>query len=40
MIPRDWMLIKRGHDMAVQSGKPGADAPDRATVADLVARYG
>ena len=40
MIPRDWLLIVRGHADQVKAGKPGADAPSRAEVEKLVERYG
>jgi hypothetical protein len=40
MIPRDWMLIARGFADRARAGTPGADAPSRAEVAELVERYG
>lgn len=40
MIPRDWMLIKRGYDDQARAGRPGADAPTKAEVAELVRAYG
>jgi len=40
MIPRDWVLIKRGYDDQAAAGKPGADAPTRAEVLELVEQYG
>lgn len=40
MIPRDWLLVVRGHGDQAQAGKPGADAPSRAEVAELVELYG
>ena len=33
MIPRDWMLVVRGHADQARAGKPGADAPSKAAVA-------
>jgi hypothetical protein len=36
MTPRDWMLVKRGHDDQAKATKPGANAPSAATVAELV----
>lgn len=40
MIPRDWMLIVRGYEDQAKAGKPGAEAPSRAEVEELVRRYG
>ena len=40
MIPRDWMLISRGFADRARAGAPGADAPSRAEVRELVERYG
>jgi hypothetical protein len=40
MIPRDWMLIRRGYDDQARAGTPGADAPSAADVAALVKDYG
>ena len=40
MIPRDWILISNAHAAQAKAGKPGADAPDKATVAALVREYG
>lgn len=40
MIPRDWILVARGYRDQAQVGKPGADAPSRAEVEELVRLYG
>jgi len=40
MIPRDWLIIKQGYDAQARAGRPGADAPSAAQVAELVERYG
>lgn len=40
MIPRDWILVAEGHAARDAGTKPGATAPSRAEVADLVAMYG
>lgn len=40
MIPRDWLLVKRGYDAAQAGARPGASAPSKAEVAALVEAYG
>ncbi len=40
MIPRDWMLVKRGHEALAEAGQPGQRAPSEAEISDLVERYG
>ena len=40
MTPRDWLLIVRGYEDQAKAGKPGADAPSAAEVAELVRLYG
>lgn len=40
MIPRDWLLVVRGHDDQARAGKPGADAPSMSEVQELVRLYG
>lgn len=40
MIPRDWMLVVRGYEDQAKAGQPGADAPSRPEVAELVRLYG
>lgn len=39
MIPRDWLLIKRGLDDQARGAQPGANAPSAAEVAELVRLY-
>lgn len=40
MIPRDWMLVKRGHELGAKAKRPGANAPSAAEVAALVEEFG
>lgn len=40
MIPRDWLLVVRGHRDQAEGGKPGANAPSAAEVRKLVEAYG
>ncbi|GAB5431087.1 hypothetical protein HGD90_06030 [Rhodobacteraceae bacterium R_SAG7] len=40
MCPRDWLLIKRGYDDQSQAMKPGANAPSKSEVDELVRLYG
>ena len=40
MIPRDWLLVVRGYADQGKAGQPGANAPSREEVAELVREYG
>ena len=40
MIPRDWMLERLARSDEAKAGQPGASAPSRAEVEELVRVYG
>lgn len=38
--PRDWLLVKRGYEDQARAMKPGANAPSKSEVDELVRLYG